>query len=92
MTETKEKPTAVRTTIAFNKKSLRKTILTLFDNDIFQLTSKVLDRDTLTVDVMVSHYTIPSLQAVVGMYLKEFADATDDFVIEDWMPKSKLEG
>ena len=87
----KNVPKAVRMTVAFNRKTLRKTALALFDNDIFQLTSKVLDRDTLCVSVMVSHFTIPSLQAVVGMYVKEFSELTDDFVTEDWIPKSKLE-
>lgn len=84
------KPQLIKSTVAFNRKTLRKTCLSLFDNDVFQITSKILDRDTLKVTVLISHYTIPSLQSVVGMYLKEFID-TDRLVFEDWALKSDTE-
>ena len=85
------KPEMVKGTIAFNRKTLRKTALVLFDNDIFQVTSKILDRDTLKVTVATSHYTIPSMQAIVGMYMKEFVN-TQECVVEDWQKKSDTEG
>ena len=86
----KAKPVLVKATVAFNRKTLRKTILSLFDNDVFQLTSKILDRDTLIVTVLISHYTKQSMQAIVGMYLREFLDV-DGPELEDWFPKSAIE-
>jgi hypothetical protein len=83
------KPQLIKATSAFNRKTLRKTVLALFDNDIFQATTKILDRDTLQVITVVDHYTEPTLQALIGMYLKEFADI-DSMGFDDWVPKSKV--
>lgn len=83
-------PKLIKGTAAFNRKTLRKTCLALFDNDVFQITSKILNRDTLKVTVIVHHYTVLSLQALVGMYLKEFADISE-FVFDDWVAKSDIE-
>ena len=85
------KPEMVKGAIAFDRKTLQKTALVLFDNDTFQVTCKTLDRDTLKVTVVTSHYTIPSMQAIVGIYMKEFAD-TQECVVEDWQKKSDIEG
>jgi hypothetical protein len=82
------KPQLIKATVAFNRKTLRKTVLALFDNDIFKITTKILDRDTLMVTKIVNYFTEPSLQALFGMYIKEFADF-DKIVFEDWVPKSK---
>ena len=81
-------PKHITSTACFNRKTLRKITLSLFDNDVFQLTTKILDRDTLVVTTLVSHYTKSSLQAVVSMYLQTFMPV-EDMVFDDWLPKGE---
>jgi len=86
-TQQKSRPKQIRSTEAFNRKILRKTTITLFDNDIFQISSKILDRDTLKVTHVASHYTKQSLSAIVRMYLQDFLEF-EEFVRHDWECKS----
>lgn len=82
-------PKFIRGRECFNRKTLRKTMLSFWDNDTFLLITKILDHDTLTVTTLKSAYTKESMAAIVGMYSAFFADM-GSVSFRDLVKKSKI--
>lgn len=76
------KPKNVKQTSHFNRETLRRTKLALFDNDIFQITTCILDRDSLSVIKVVSHFSKQSMHILAYMYIVEFLNV-DSVVFDD---------
>jgi len=86
-----KEPQCIRAGIAFNRKTLRKTEVGFFDNGLFQITSKILDKDTLKVTTITSHYTVPSMVALVDIINEVFPDIKEGINFDDFIPKSDME-
>jgi len=76
-------PKFIRGIETFNRKELKKVTLSLFDNGVFRITTKYLDRDTLEIKKVNTRITETSMLVLANMYMMEFFDAKSSF--GDWV-------